>query len=151
MTDRGLVITARALAAELDTSYHRLSKWLRQQRDNGHPVLVDFPARSPFRFTRSQADQLAAEFAAADADGHVSDSAVQRRAEEVIRDLLSQRIGVPLKPRTIKLAAGAPVQVDAASDDGKVLAEIFARQGSLKGGQQKKSRDRHPQAHHGAS
>jgi len=45
---------------------------------------------------------------------------------------------VPLAPRTIYLAAGAPVQVDAASNDGKVLAEIFARRGSLKGGQQKK-------------
>ena len=138
VTDPARVITARGLAAEVETSYHRLSKWLRQQRDAGHPVLADFPARRPFRFTRSQADQLAAEFAAAEADGHVSDSAVQRRAEEVIRGLLSQRIGVPLAARTIKLAAGAPVQVDAASDDGKVLAEIFARQGPLKGGQQKK-------------
>jgi hypothetical protein len=138
VTEPGMVITARSLAAELETSYHRLSKWLRQQRDGGHPVLSGFPARSPFRFSRAQADQLAAEFAAADADGHVSDSAVQRRAEEVIRGLLARRLGVPLAPRTIKLAAGAPVQVDAASNDGKVLAEIFARQGPLKGGQQKK-------------
>jgi hypothetical protein len=63
---------------------------------------------------------------------------VQRRAEEIIRTLLSQRLGVPLAPRTITLAAGAPVQVDAASDDGKVLAEIIARRGLLNGGQQKK-------------
>ena len=138
MTEPFEVITARDLAIEVGTSYHRLSRWLRQQRDAEHPVLVGFPARSPFRFSRRQADELAIEFAAAEANGHVSDSAVQRRAEEVIRELLSRRAGVSLAPRTIKLAAGAPVQVDAASDDGKVLAEIFARQGPLKGGQQKK-------------
>ena len=43
-----------------------------------------------------------------------------------------------LEPRTIKLAIGTPVHVDAASPDGRVLAEIFARQGALKGAQQKK-------------
>jgi hypothetical protein len=95
-------------------------------------------ARSPFCFTREEADRLAAEFEAAVEEGHVSDSAVQRRAEEVIRSLLSKRLGVALETRTIKLAAGAPVQVDAASSDNRVLAEIFARQGTLKGGQQKK-------------
>lgn len=63
---------------------------------------------------------------------------MQRRAEEVIRSLLAGRLGVDLAPATIKLAAGAPVQVDAASADGRILAEIFARQGALKGGQQKK-------------
>jgi len=39
---------------------------------------------------------------------------------------------------TIHLKAGAPVEVDAASPNGMVLVEIFARQGELKGGQQKK-------------
>ena len=75
MTEPGKVISARGLAAELETSYHHLSKWLRQQRDAGHPVRASFPACSPFRFTPAHADQLAAEFAAADSDGHVSDSA----------------------------------------------------------------------------
>ena len=36
MTEPGKVITARGLAAELETSYHCLSKWPRQQRDAGH-------------------------------------------------------------------------------------------------------------------
>ena len=100
--------------------------------------MAAIPARSPFRFTREHADQLAAEFEAATEEGHVSDSAVQRRAEEVIRLALADRLGVTLEPRTIKLAAGAPVQVDAASPDDRILGEIFARQGTLKGGQQKK-------------
>jgi hypothetical protein len=56
----------------------------------------------------------------------------------VIRERLAERLNVKLAPLTIRLAAGAPLQVDAASPDGTVLAEIFARQGELKGGQQKK-------------
>jgi hypothetical protein len=89
-------------------------------------------------FPREHADQLAEEFEVTEASGHLSDSSVQRRAEEVIRGLLAERLRVDLAPRTIKLPDGAPVQVDAASPDGRVLAEIFARQGALKGGQQKK-------------
>lgn len=88
-------------------------------------------------FSREDADRLAAEYRASAVSGHISDSAIQRCAESIIRDRLAERLGVPLAARTIKLAAGAPVQVDAASPDGKVLAE-FARQGELKGGQQKK-------------
>ena len=92
----------------------------------------------PYAFSREDADVLAAEHRAFTALEHVSDSAIQRRAEAVIRDRLADRLGVPLAARTIKLTAGEPVQVDAASPDGTVLAEIFARQGELKGGQQKK-------------
>ncbi|MTD44897.1 hypothetical protein GKE82_11485 [Conexibacter sp. W3-3-2] len=132
------IVTCPQLAADVETSPRRLSRWLSQQRDAGHPLLVGIPARSPWRFTREQADQLASEFEAAEAESHVSDSAVQRHAEEIIRGLLAERLGVALAPRTITLEAGAPVQVDAASSDGAVLAEIFARQGALKGGQQKK-------------
>ena len=132
------MVTAAQLATELETTPNRLSRWLRLQRDAGHPVLAGVPAGRPWRFTREQADQLASEFEAAEAEGHVSDSLVQRRAEEVIRGLLAERLGVVLAPRIIKLKAGAPVQVDAASPDDRVLAEIFARQGTLKGGQQKK-------------
>lgn len=138
MTDTDTVITAPALAGEVEATYPRFSKWLRQQRASGHPLLAEFPARSPFRFSRQQADQLAAEFIASEVVGHVSDSTVQRRAEEIIRGLLADQIGVSLAPRVISLAAGAPVHIDAASEDGRVLAEIFARQGPLKGGQQKK-------------
>jgi hypothetical protein len=84
------------------------------------------------------ADELAAHFRATAVAGQVSDSAVQRRAEGVIRELLAERLKVQLDPKVIRLAAGAPVHVDAVSPDEKVFAEIFARQGELKGGQQKK-------------
>lgn len=70
--------------------------------------------------------------------GQDSNSEVQHRAEAVIRDRLAQTLKVPLEPRVIKLAAGAPVHVDTVSPDGMRMAEIFARQGQLKGGQQKK-------------
>lgn len=100
-------VTTAQLAAELQTTSNRLARSLRDQRDAGHPLLAGIPPRSPFRFTRTQADQLVAEFDAAEGEGHVSDSSVQRRAEEVIRGQLADRLGVALGPRTIKLAAFA--------------------------------------------
>ena len=133
-----MTVTAAQLADELQTSPKRLGRWLRALRDRAHPVLADRPRGLPYVFSRENVDRLAAEYRASAVSGHISDSAIQRRAEAIIRDRLAERIGVPLAARTIKLAAGAPVQVDAASPDGKVLAEIFARQGELKGGQQKK-------------
>ncbi|MDX6708983.1 MAG: hypothetical protein QOI48_4829 [Solirubrobacteraceae bacterium] len=133
-----MTVTAGQLAAELQTTPSRLVRWLRAQRERGHPLLADRRPGVPYAFSREDADLLAAEHRANAALGHVSDSAIQRRAEAVIRDRLAERLGMPLAARTITLAAGAPVQVDAASPDGKVLAEIFARQGELKGGQQKK-------------
>ncbi|UUY05746.1 hypothetical protein LRS13_09560 [Svornostia abyssi] len=132
------MVTAAQLADELGVTSNRLQKWLRARKADGHPLLAAKSQFGAWLFPREAANQLAEEFEAADANGHVSDSAVQRRAEEVIRALLSDRLGIPLVPRTIQLKAGAPVQVDAASPDGTVLAEIFARQGALKGGQQKK-------------
>lgn len=69
---------------------------------------------------------------------HRSDSAVQRRAEEVIRYQLAALVGKDLAPRIVTFDTGAPVQVDAVAADESVLGEIFARQGKLKGGQQKK-------------
>lgn len=96
-------------------------------------------AGARWEFTREQATLLAEEFRVSAARGQVSDSAVQRKAEAIIRDRLAEHLGMPLEPREIKLAAGgATVHVDAVSADGTVLAEIFARQGELKGGQQKK-------------
>jgi hypothetical protein len=69
---------------------------------------------------------------------HRSDSAVQLAAEAVIREKLADLVGKPLAPATVTFDTGAPVQVDAVAADESVLAEIFARQGKLKGGQQKK-------------
>lgn len=132
------MVTAAQLADEIGISHNRLQKWLRIKRAAGHELLASKAQYGPWRFPREHADQLAAEFDANDGYGHVSDSAVQRHAEDVIRALLSEKLGVPLAPRTITLAAGAAVQVDASAADGSVVAEIFARQGALKGGQQKK-------------
>ncbi len=72
---------------------------------------------------------------------HRSVSAVQRVAEALIRQKLAAIIGKQLAPATVTFDTGAPVQVDAvAADDSdeSVLVEIFARQGKLKPGQQKK-------------
>ena len=43
-----------------------------------------------------------------------------------------------LEPTPLKLEGGPTVKVDAAAPNNTVIAEIFARQGQLKGGQQKK-------------
>ena len=133
-----VMVTAAELAAELGTEPRRLGRWLRAERERGHALLAGRAAGARWEFTREQATELAEEFRASAARGQVSDSAVQRKAEAIIRDRLSELLGMPLEPREIKLAAGASVHVDAVSADGTVLAEIFARQGELKGGQQKK-------------
>lgn len=69
---------------------------------------------------------------------HVADSKDQRTAEAVIRNLMALELGVTLEKTTIKLSPTTRVEIDAASEDESVLVEIFARQGSLKGGQVKK-------------
>jgi len=69
---------------------------------------------------------------------HRSDSAVQRDAEASIRDRVAAIVGKELSPATITFDTGAPVQVDGVAADESVLVEIFAHQGKLKGGQQKK-------------
>ena len=76
---------------------------------------------------------------AADAPAsHVSDSVIQRNAEKVILERASQAPGVTLAPTALALPGGGRVAVDGASNDLSVLVEVFARQGTLKGGQQKK-------------
>jgi hypothetical protein len=130
-------VSAAQLAGELETGAKRMGRWLRKQREAGHPLLTGYPPGARWAFSRQDADQLAEHFRNT-ATGHVSSSVVQLKAEAVIRELLADRLSVPLAPLVISLKAGAPVHVDAASADGKVLAEIFARQGELKGGQQKK-------------
>jgi hypothetical protein len=116
----------------------RLGRWLRDRRRAGDPLLAGRPPGLRWEFSREQADRLAAEFRVSAGRGRVSDSTVQRKAEGVIRERLAKRLEVALEPAVIELGQGAPVHVDAVSRDGKVLAEIFARQGELKGGQQKK-------------
>ena len=69
---------------------------------------------------------------------HASDSAIQRDAERAILERASRLLGVTVAPRAFALPGGARVEVDGASADLSVLLEVFARQGALNGGQQKK-------------
>ena len=70
---------------------------------------------------------------------HQSDSAVQRGAESAIIDALADELKVPLiRGGYVTLGGGAKIQLDARSDDGKIVVEAYARQGKLKGGQLKK-------------
>src|SRR3954467_5656320 len=128
-------VSASQLAGELDVSASRLTRWLRKQRDAGMPLLLSRKPGAPWVFSREHADRLAEAFLSSAA--RVSDSEVQRRAEGVIRGCLAERLGVPLEPRVVRLAAGAPVHVDAVSVDGAVMAEIFARQGQRNRGHPK--------------
>jgi len=72
--------------------------------------------------------------------GHASDSAVQRRVEEHILRLASEELHFELKHRVwtearTTLPDGARIDVDGYCPDPLTYAEVFARQGKLKGGQ----------------
>src|SRR5947209_4817982 len=69
---------------------------------------------------------------------HLSDAAIQRSAEAVILAKVAEHFGVDLSPKRLVFPSGAQVEVDGASSDNSILVEVFARQGALKGGQQKK-------------
>jgi hypothetical protein len=71
-------------------------------------------------------------------EDHPSNSAVQQKAEAAILVEVSAHVGAALAPRVLTLANGARVNVDGAAPDLSILVEVFARQGPLKGGQQKK-------------
>ncbi len=69
---------------------------------------------------------------------HRGDAVVQREAEALIRDRAATLVGKSLASATVTFDTGAAVQVDGVADDESVLVEIFAHQGKLKGGQQRK-------------
>src|SRR4051794_1714745 len=69
---------------------------------------------------------------------HLGDSTVQLEAEALIRAKVSEAIGVELAPARVAFDTGTPVDVDGVSADESVFVEMFARQGKLEGGQQKK-------------
>lgn len=70
---------------------------------------------------------------------HASDSAAQRDAEREAIAVLSRDIGLPLVPRRLDLGDASCVNVDGFHDGPPaVLAEVFAHQGPLKGGQRHK-------------
>ena len=66
------------------------------------------------------------------------DATVQLEAESIIREEVIEEVGKGLIPAEVAFGAGASVRVDGVAEDGSVFVEIFAHQGKLKGGQQKK-------------
>src|ERR1700677_2969349 len=68
-----------------------------------------------------------------------SNSAVQREAEVVAVAALSRDLGLSLDPAKLPLADGVLVHVDGFhAGPPAILAEVFAHQGPLKGGQRHK-------------
>lgn len=70
---------------------------------------------------------------------HQSDSAVQRDAEGMIIAALAAKLDVALvRDGAMSLSGGVKIQLDARSEDGRIVVEAYARQGALHGGQRKK-------------
>jgi len=65
-------------------------------------------------------------------------SAEQRRAERIMLDLLSQRLGRSLQPEKISHKSGAMVEVDGTDADRTILVECWAHQGPPKAAQRHK-------------
>jgi hypothetical protein len=71
-------------------------------------------------------------------DVPAGDSGVQREAEAVMLDALSQVLRVPLVPERVHLPDGTWVDVDGVSHDPPVLVEAWAHQGEPKSAQRNK-------------
>lgn len=71
-------------------------------------------------------------------DLHRSSSREQQEAEPLILAWVAAELGVPLAPTRVELRGGSSVEVDGVDDARSVFVEVYARQGTLKGGQVKK-------------
>ncbi len=69
---------------------------------------------------------------------HSSDSQVQLQAEKYILSKVAERLGVTLSPGNVMFGRQAIMSVDGRDDDHQFVVEVYARQGKLKPGQQKK-------------
>ena len=107
-------------------------------RDTTHTTSDPLPDRAAQASNPQFGERIEPRPAADAPRPHVSDSAIQRAAENVILERVSRLLGVTVMPTVLVLAGGARVEVDGASAHLSVLLEVFARQGALKGGQQKK-------------
>ena len=72
------------------------------------------------------------------ASRRAGDSSPQQVAEGIVRELLSNRLGVTLEKRRFAPSHGSWLEIDAASDEPLILAEIWAHQVKLKGAQPSK-------------
>lgn len=77
-------------------------------------------------------------FAVVGASGALGSSHEQRDAQDVMLELLGERLGVTLLPRRLTLPSGTSPEVDGVSADCAVLVECWAHQGPAKGGQRYK-------------
>jgi hypothetical protein len=67
---------------------------------------------------------------------HLNDSAEQRSAETFALEAVGKKLGVELLPRRLQLPDGSCVEIDGGTEGPPpVLAEVYAHQGRLKGGQ----------------
>lgn len=66
---------------------------------------------------------------------HPSDSSEQQTAESYMLKELSSKLGVELHSQKLELPTGNTVQIDGLNKQNKVLCELYARIGKLKGSQ----------------
>ena len=66
---------------------------------------------------------------------HPSSSVVQQEAEAVLLSALARKLGCNLEPHSIRLNDKSSIQIDGFSADGRVLCEVYAHVGTLRGGQ----------------
>ena len=66
---------------------------------------------------------------------HVSDSSEQRTAEAVILEKTNEDLGLSLVPKQMTLKDSTVVHVDGVDEENRVLCEIYAHIGVLKGSQ----------------
>jgi len=69
---------------------------------------------------------------------HPSDSTVQREAEVELLEMLGHKLGVALLPHTVKLNDKSALQIDGFDPTGRILCEVYAHVGSLRGSQSDK-------------
>jgi hypothetical protein len=66
---------------------------------------------------------------------HPSDSTPQKDAEAEMRIFLQKKFGCDLNPETIRNTVGDSLEIDGYSKQARILCEIYAHIGSLKGSQ----------------
>jgi len=66
---------------------------------------------------------------------HPSASIVQQDVELVLLQALARKLGYDLEPHNIKLNENSSIQIDGFSADGRILCEVYAHVGTLRGGQ----------------
>jgi hypothetical protein len=69
---------------------------------------------------------------------HPSDSTVQQDAEVELLEMLGHKLGLALLPHTVKLNDKSTVKIDGFDPTGRVLCEVYAHVGSLRGSQSDK-------------